>query len=42
MVNLGVDLKVASETVNGPVTVYLEVTQPTVDDGAGGTRKIDY
>lgn len=39
MLDLGVDLKAASESLGGPVTIYFEVMQPTVDDGAGGTRK---
>lgn len=38
-VNLGVDLRAASEAVQGPVTVYFQLIQPTVSDGAGGTRK---
>ena len=39
LLDLGVDLKAASIAAGGPVSVYVEVTQPTVDDGAGGTRK---
>jgi hypothetical protein len=39
LLDLGTDLKAASQTSGGPVTVYVEVTQPTVSDGQGGTRK---
>ena len=38
-VDLGVDLRAASEAVEGPVSVYFQMIQPTVSDGAGGTRK---
>ena len=37
--DLGVDLRAASRASGGPVTVYLEIVQPNVPDGAGGTRK---
>lgn len=39
MLDLGVDLKAASLGTEGPVTVYMEVIQPIVPDGQGGTRK---
>lgn len=39
MLDLGTDLKAASTGSGGVVTVYFEITQPTVSDGAGGTRK---
>jgi hypothetical protein len=39
MLDLGVDIRAASINSGGPVTVFMEITQPIVDDGAGGTRK---
>lgn len=40
MQDLGVDLKAASlVSADGFVTLYFEMMQPIVDDGAGGTRK---
>ncbi|NDV62270.1 hypothetical protein G0Q06_07410 [Puniceicoccales bacterium CK1056] len=39
MLDLGTDLRAASIGVGGAVTFYVEVTQPIVSDGAGGTRK---
>jgi len=38
-INLGTDIRADALTGDGIVTVYLEVTQPMVDDGAGGMRK---
>ncbi|MEX0330323.1 MAG: hypothetical protein AB3N64_02765 [Puniceicoccaceae bacterium] len=38
-VDLGVDLRAASEAAEGPITLYFQLIQPTVSDGAGGTRK---
>lgn len=37
--DLGTDLKAASQASGGSVTLYMEVVQPTVSDGQGGTRK---
>lgn len=39
LLDLGVDLRAASITSGQPVTLYMEVMQPIVDDGQGGTRK---
>jgi len=39
LLDMGTDLKAMSQASGGSVTVYLEVTQPTVSDGQGGTRK---
>jgi hypothetical protein len=39
LLDMGTDLKAMSQASGEPVTVYLEVVQPTVDDGQGGTRK---
>ena len=38
-INLGMDLRALSEAAEGPISVYLQIIQPTVSDGAGGTRK---
>lgn len=39
MLDLGVDIRAASIASGKPVTLYLEIIQPTVNDGLGGTRK---
>lgn len=39
LLDMGTDLKAASQASGGPVTVYMEVIQPIVPDGLGGTRK---
>lgn len=39
MLDMGTDLKAASMASGQPVTVYMEIVQPMVPDGSGGTRK---
>lgn len=39
VIDLGADMNAASRTSGGPITIYLEIEQPTVPDGSGGERK---
>jgi hypothetical protein len=39
MLDLGTDIKAASQNSGGPVTLYMEIIQPMVPDGQGGMRK---